>query len=150
MTEPAKLVLRIARTFDAPIERVFEAWVSEEVMKRWFHADPDWETPLAEVDLRVGGTVRIVMRNPENGAAWGARGRYTAVEPPHRLAFTWIWDHDQANPQMIELEFSEHEGRTTVLMTNSAIPTDEMRADQQGGWHRCYDNLDRALAKPSF
>jgi uncharacterized protein YndB with AHSA1/START domain len=132
----------------APIDRVFEAWTSEEVLRRWLHADPNWDTPVAEVDLRVGGTVRIVMRDPETGREWGARGEYTVVEPPHRLAFTWAWDHDQPNPQLIELELSEHEGRTTVVMINSGIPTDEMSSDQEGGWHRCYDNLDGALAHP--
>jgi activator of Hsp90 ATPase-like protein len=44
---------------------------------------------------------------------------------------------------MIELEFSERDGATNVLMINSGIPTDQRRRDQQGGWHRCYDNLDR-------
>jgi uncharacterized protein YndB with AHSA1/START domain len=149
MTERAERVLRIERTFDAPAEAVFEAWTSEEVLRRWLHADPDWDTPIAEADPRVGGTVRVVMRDPETGSEWGARGEYTVVEPPRRLAFTWVWDHDASNPQLIELEFSEDEGRTTVLMINSGIPTDEARDDQEGGWHRCYDNLERALTTPS-
>jgi uncharacterized protein YndB with AHSA1/START domain len=148
MTDPGGRVLRIERTFDAPIESVFEAWTSEEVLGRWLHADPDWDTPVAEVDLRVGGTVRIVMRGPEADQR-GARGEYTVVDAPHRLAFTWVWDDDPENPQMIELEFSERDGATTVVMFNSGIPTDQVRDDQEAGWHRCYDNLERALAKPS-
>jgi uncharacterized protein YndB with AHSA1/START domain len=143
MTEPGGLVLRIERTFDAPIEDVFDAWTNEEVLRRWIHAGPDWETPTAEVDLRVGGRVRVVMREPADGAEHGAVGEYTVIEPPHRLAFTWVWDDDPDNPQMIELEFSERDGATTVLMINSGIPTDQRRRSQQGGWHRCYDNLDR-------
>ena len=31
-------VLEIERTFDAPAEEVFDAWTSEEVLRRWFHA----------------------------------------------------------------------------------------------------------------
>ena len=138
-------VLRIERTFDAPIERVFDAWTSPDVLTRWLHADPAWSTPVAEVDLRVGGTVRVVMRDPETGATWGARGEYAVIEAPHRLAFTWIWDHDPPHEQMVELQFSEREGRTTVLMINSRVPTDELRRDQERGWQRCYDNLDRSL-----
>jgi uncharacterized protein YndB with AHSA1/START domain len=92
MTESDGLVLRIERTFDAPIEDVFEAWTSEQVLRRWMHANPDWETPTAEVDLRVGGRVRVVMRDPADGAEYGAVGEYTVIEPPHRLAFTWVWD----------------------------------------------------------
>ena len=77
MTEHRARVLRIERTFDAPVERVFEAWTSEEVLRRWLHGMPGWETPTAEVDLRVGGRIRIVMRDPSDGTEAGATGEYT-------------------------------------------------------------------------
>ncbi len=147
MTEHRERVLRIERTFEAPVERVFEAWTSEEVLRRWLHGMPGWETPVAEVDLRVGGRIRIVMRDPSDGAENGATGEYTIVEPPRRLVFHWVFDDDPGNPQLIELEFSEREGETTVVMTNSAIPTDGRLKDQESGWHTCYDNLDRVLAR---
>lgn len=148
MTDHSEHVLRIERTFEAPIDKVFEAWTSEEVLRRWLHVGPDWETPTVEVDLRVGGPIRIVMRDPEDGSEYGAAGEYVVVEPPHRLVFTWVWDHDAAHPQLIELRFSEREGRTSVVMTNSAIPTGDDVRDQDRGWRRCYDNLERALRTP--
>jgi uncharacterized protein YndB with AHSA1/START domain len=146
MTEHPVRVLRIERTFDAPVEQVFEAWTSEEVLRRWLHGMPDWETPTAEVDLRVGGRISIVMRDPADRAESGATGEYKVVEPPRRLVFTWVWDEQPDQPQLIELEFSERDGRTTVLMTNSAIPTDGQLKSQERGWHVCYDNLERLLA----
>jgi len=146
MTEHRERVLRIERTFNAPVERVFEAWTNEVVMSRWLHADPAWETPIAEVDLRVGGTIRIVMRDPSDGAEYGARGGYTVVDPPDRLVFTWVWDEHPDSPQLIELEFTERDGRTSVLMINSAIPSDGRLASQERGWNACYDNLDRLLS----
>ena len=65
MTEESGHVVRIERTFAASAEDVFDAWTSPEVMRRWFHRAPDWDTPEAEVDLRVGGKVRVVMRRPD-------------------------------------------------------------------------------------
>jgi uncharacterized protein YndB with AHSA1/START domain len=147
MTEHGGLVLRIERTFDAPAQEVFDAWTSEEVLTRWWHADPDWETRSAQVDLRVGGKLRLVMRNPPEGADYGGGGEYTVIEPPHRLAFTWIWDDDPSHPQLIELEFSERDGVTTVLMTNSGITTEEGRDEHEDGWQSCFHNLDRVLAR---
>jgi uncharacterized protein YndB with AHSA1/START domain len=146
MTEHLERVLRIERAFDAPVERVFEAWTSEEVLRRWLNGMPGWVTPVAEVDLRVGGRIRILMRDPAGEGESGATGEYTVVEPPHRLVFTWIWDHEPDRPQLIELEFSERGAGTTVLMTNSSIPTEELRESQQRGWTVCYDNLERVLA----
>jgi uncharacterized protein YndB with AHSA1/START domain len=146
MTEHPARVLRIERTFDAPVERVFEAWTSEEVLRRWLYGMPGWETPTAEVDLRVGGRIRIVMRDPLDRTEAGATGEYRVVDPPRRLVFTWVWDDQPDRPQLIELEFSEQEGATTVLMTNSSIPTEARSESQQRGWNVCYDNLDRLLA----
>ena len=145
MTEYHAHVLRIERTFDAPIGRVFDAWTSEDVLRRWLHGVPGWETPTAEVDLRVGGRICIVMRDPSGEPEARATGEYTVVDPPHRLVFTWVWDHQPDRPQLIELEFTENDGRTLVRMTNSAIPTDERLRDQQRGWHVCYDNLEHVL-----
>jgi uncharacterized protein YndB with AHSA1/START domain len=140
-------VLRIERTFDAPVERVFDAWTSEEVLRRWLHGMPGWETPVAEVDLRAGGLIRIVMRDPSDGTEAGARGEYQVVDPPHRLVFTWVWDDQPDRPQLIELEFSERDGATTVSMTNSSVPTDERLESQRRGWNVCYDNLELLLAR---
>jgi len=51
VTEEAGYVVRIERTFAASPEDVFDAWSSPEVMRRWFHCAPDWETPEAEVHV---------------------------------------------------------------------------------------------------
>jgi uncharacterized protein YndB with AHSA1/START domain len=138
-------VLRIERTFDAPSSRVFAAWTSAEVLRRWWHAEHHWETPLAEVDVRVGGLIRLVMRNPADGREYGGRGQYTAIDPPRRLAFTWAWDSEPGALQLIELEFIGHGDRTTVVMTHSGIPKAESD-DYRDGWQNSFDNLDVALA----
>ena len=66
--------LRMERTYEAPAQAVFDAWTSEEVMRRWWHAEHDWETTEAEVDLRVGGVVRVVMRDPHEDVEYGGGG----------------------------------------------------------------------------
>jgi uncharacterized protein YndB with AHSA1/START domain len=135
------LTLRIERTYQAPAQAVFDAWTSEEVMRRWLHAEHDWETSEAEVDLRVGGVVRVVMRNPHKDEEYGASGRYTEVEPPNRLAFTWIWDHDRRRT-LIELDFEERDGVTTVHFTHTGLWDEEAVRSHEGGWGRCFANLE--------
>jgi len=145
VTEESRYLVRIERTFTASAEEVFDAWTSPEVMRRWFHCASDWDTPEAEVDLRVGGKVRVVMRKPE-GTEVEAYGEYTLIDRPHRLVMTWTFDDDPSNEQLIELSFSESEGSTTVLMLNSGISTDERRNAQDDGWHGCFAQLERELA----
>jgi uncharacterized protein YndB with AHSA1/START domain len=145
VTEETGHELRIERTFAAPAEEVFDAWTSPEVMRRWFHAFEDWQTPEAEVDLRVGGRVRVVMRRPD-GRDSGMGGEYRLIDRPHRLVMTWTFDDHPANEQLIELTFSESEGSTTVLMVNSRISTDERRESQDKGWYGCFSELQRIFS----
>jgi uncharacterized protein YndB with AHSA1/START domain len=146
VAEEAARVVRIERTFDAPAEDVFDAWTSEEVIRRWFIPATGWQEPSAEVELRVGGKIRVVMRDPE-GEPVEAGGEYTRIERPHRLAFTWTFDDDPSNQQMIELEFTEREGVTTVLFVNSDISEKQRRDAQYDGWSTCFDNLKLVLER---
>jgi uncharacterized protein YndB with AHSA1/START domain len=144
VAEGHEFELRIERTFDASAEEVFDAWTSPEVLRRWFHAGPDWTTPTAEVDLQVGGRVRVAMREPD-GTEHAMGGEFTLIDRPRRLAMTWTFDDWPEKQQLIELEFSERDGRTTVVLINSGIDTEEHRDDQDQGWNDCLDQLERAL-----
>jgi uncharacterized protein YndB with AHSA1/START domain len=140
-----RTTLRMERTFDAPAQQVFDAWTSEEVMRRWWHAGQDWETTEASVDLRVGGAVRVVMRDPHEDVEYGGGGEYTEIDPPRRLAFTWIWDGDSKR-QLIEIDFVEEEGgATTVRFTHRGLWDEESVESHRGGWGTAFDNLERAL-----
>ena len=140
----AKTTLRMQRTYEAPAQRVFEAWTSEEVMRRWWHAEHDWETTEAEVDLRVGGAVRVVMRDPQRDAEYGGGGNYTEVEPPTHLAFTWVWD-DEPHETLIEIDFEETDGVTTVRFIHSGLLDEDAVRSHEDGWGKCFDNLERTL-----
>jgi uncharacterized protein YndB with AHSA1/START domain len=136
--------LRIERTFQAPAERVFDAWTSEEVIRRWWQAEHDWETTEAEVDLRVGGVVRVVMRDPDKEVDYGGGGTYTEIEPPNRLAFTWLWDGDTRRT-LIELDFEETDGVTTVSFVHRDLWDEEAVRSHRRGWSTILDNLGRTL-----
>jgi uncharacterized protein YndB with AHSA1/START domain len=136
--------VHIERTFQAPAERVFDAWTSPEVMRRWWQVERDWETAEAEVDLRVGGDVRVVMRDPDKDTEYGGGGKYTEIDPPTRLAFTWIWDDDPRRT-LIEIDFEEHDGVTTVSFTHSGLWDEEAVRSHEGGWGGVFDNLGREL-----
>jgi uncharacterized protein YndB with AHSA1/START domain len=134
------------RVFGAPVIATFDAWTTVEVLRRWWPAGPGWDTPVAELDARVGGRLRLVMRDPD-GVEFGGEGQYLAIERPHRLAFTWRWDtaalgtHDQ----LIEVTFTDNGGdSTTVTLTNSGLTAAEEPLHREG-WDASFDNLDAVL-----
>ena len=59
MTADRELVL--TRLIDAPREKVWRAWTEPELLKRWFAPKP-YTTPVAELDVRPGGSAFIVIR----------------------------------------------------------------------------------------
>jgi uncharacterized protein YndB with AHSA1/START domain len=138
-------IVRIERTYQAPAQAVFAAWTSPEVMRRWWQAEVGWETSAAEVDLRVGGEVRVVMRDPAKDIGYGGGGRYTEVDPPRRLAFTWLWDGDTRRT-LIEIEFEETAGgATTVRFTHRGLWDEAAVRAHEAGWGHVLDNLGREL-----
>ena len=142
------MTLRLQRTFKAPAQAVFDAWTSPEMLRRWWPAGSDWETPVAEVDATVGGGLRLVMRSPD-GEEFGGRGEYLEVLPPVRLVFTWTWDGHAGHEgtQLVEVEFDEHDdGTTTVVLTNRGLEDEEAMRTHREGWDASFDNLDRVLA----
>jgi uncharacterized protein YndB with AHSA1/START domain len=145
VTDDSAQVVRIERTFDAPAEDVFDAWTSAEVIGRWFRPGRGWGEASADVDLRLGGMIRVVMRDPD-GAEVSAQGEYTLIDRPNKLAFTWTFDDDPSNQQMIELEFTEQDGATTVVFVNGNISQEERRDQQYEGWQACFDNMEAVVS----
>ena len=90
-------------------------------MQRWFHEHED-DTTEVEIDLRVGGTLRVVTRDPVKDVEYGASGQYTEIDPPRRLAFTWLWDHS-ATRTLIEVDFEESDGITSPRAPRGRRPT---------------------------
>ena len=144
-TEPT--VARLRRRFDAPPERVFDAWTNPEVMRRWFAAGEDWDTPVAEVDLQPGGRFRVSMRNPATGDVYSAGGAYTVVDRPDRLAFTWTWESEPAGETTVTVEFNADGDGTELVLTHTGLAGEADRDSHTEGWTGCLDNLGRRVLK---
>jgi uncharacterized protein YndB with AHSA1/START domain len=154
MTDPAprepreSTAIRIARTLRAPARAVFEARTSAELLRRWYPPGADWDTPVAEVELRVGGRLRVVMRSP-TGDEFGG-GEYREITPPTRLVFTWAWDRPElgGGTQLVEVDLTDQgDGTTTVVLTNRGLPDEQARESHRAGREGSFDDLDRALAR---
>ncbi len=92
MTQQLATTLEVSRTVAAPRETVFQAWTDPEILTKWWRVDAGWSTPIAEVDLRVGGRYRLGMFEPGKDGPYVVGGEYREVTPPEKLVFTWIWE----------------------------------------------------------
>jgi uncharacterized protein YndB with AHSA1/START domain len=81
--------------FDAPRVLVWKTWTDPKMMARWFRPR-GFTNPVCELDLRVGGSLRIVMRGPDGGD-YPMKGVFREVIMPERLVFTNIAVDKEAN-----------------------------------------------------
>ncbi|HXC23721.1 MAG TPA: SRPBCC domain-containing protein [Solirubrobacteraceae bacterium] len=133
--------LRVERSFDASPEEVFDAWTNPEVLKRWWAVHPDGSTPVAEVDLRIGGRYRLSMEDPE-GVRHTVGGEYREVERPSRLSYTWQWELDSGEPghiSSITVEFIQRGEHTDVVLEHTGLPDADSRDRHAQGWIACME-----------
>jgi uncharacterized protein YndB with AHSA1/START domain len=140
--------LRLRRTFDAPAADVFDAWTNPEVLRRWWVANPAWRTPVAEVDLRVGGAYRLSMEDPDAGTFHTVRGEYREVLRPTRLVYSWCWEEgggQTAHVSTVTVDFVEEGERTTVVLEHSDLESPDSRDRHASGWEGCLEMLQTRI-----
>jgi len=141
----------ITRMFDAPRQRVFEAWTETAHLARWF-GPRDYTAPVIEADMRRGGQWRICIRSPEGTEYW-MHGIYREIAPPERLVFTHIWEegHGAAGHEtLITLTFEDLGGKTRMTFHKAVLVSVAERHAQHAGWSECFDRLsDYVLNLPS-
>jgi uncharacterized protein YndB with AHSA1/START domain len=102
---------------DAPPEIVFRFLVDLRLMAHWigvFHS----------LDPRPGGLSQVEVSRGNV-----ARGAYTEVTPPRRVAFTWGWDSDDPSlaltppgASLVEIELEPKDGGTLLRLRHSRLP----------------------------
>ncbi|MDK1491643.1 SRPBCC family protein [Sinorhizobium sp. 7-81] len=150
-TDERELVL--TRLIDAPREKVYRAWTEAALLKQWFAPLP-WTTPDAELDVRPGGSNRIVMRSPE-GQDFPNFGVYLEVVPNEKLvvtdAFTEAWKPSEKPFMTVILTFEDEGGKTryTARVRHWTI-ADREAHEKMGfhqGWGQCANQLATLTAK---
>ena len=150
--------LTLTRLIDAPRQALFRCWTEPQLIKQWFAPRP-YTTPIAEVEMKVGGANNIVMQSPD-GQDIPCPGTYLQIVPGRKLvftdAYTGDWQPREGKPFMTAiLTFDDETGPDGKPMTRYTATvrhwTDEDKKthEQMGfhqGWGQCTDQL-AALAK---
>lgn len=139
-TETA-LVLK--RTISAPRAVVFDAWTNVNQIRQWFCPDDSFSVAIAEVDLRIGGSFRIGMKDP-NQVVRVATGVYREIKKPERLVFTWSWEHDSIDT-VVTLTFKDLGDATELMLKHENLQTTERRDSHAHGWNGCLQHLETFL-----
>jgi len=158
--EPTQHDLVFTRIFDAPVERVWQAWVDPEDVKRWW-GPQGFTAPLARIDFREGGTSLLCMSSPdfgENYSIW----RYEEIVPLRRIVYV----HNLADPEGRKVDpatlgmppdFPQDqrhaitfepldEGRTQLTVTEYGWTVGQMMELSRQGMNQCLDKMAALFA----
>jgi serine/threonine protein kinase len=141
-------IVRLEQTVPAPRDRVFSAWTSPVEVARWFAPTDQFTTPIAEVDLRVGGNYRFGMKPPDPDPIFIVRGQYCTIDFPRSLSFTWAWDMPRRDDHetQVTLEFREQGNATNLILLHERFRDENQRLDHTKGWTGCLSRLARKVS----
>ena len=139
--------LVVTRTFDAPARMVFEAWSKPELFKRWWiPKSVGMSLVSCDMDIRTGGTYRLVFSHPDFDQPMAFFGTYKEVTPNKRI----VWSNEESDQGAVTtVTFEENAGKTLVTL-HELCPTkaarDEALAGSAEGLPEQFAQLDELLA----
>ena len=143
VTTPSDREIVLTRVFDAPRHLVFDAFTKPELLKRWF-GPRGWSLVVCEVDLKVGGGFRFVLRGPD-GKDMGMRGVYREIVSPERSIHMESFDNYPDKPHQVTSVLTEQGGKTTftatILYPSKEVRDIVLKSGMEHGAAETYDRL---------
>jgi uncharacterized protein YndB with AHSA1/START domain len=143
--------LVISRTFNAPVEMVFDAHTKPELVRQWLLGPEGWTMPVCEIDLRVGGKYRYVWKKEKTGDEMGLGGEFQDVARPERYVATEHFDESWYPGDAVSTTtFEDRDGKThfqNVMQYESREAREAVLASPMDeGLKVGYDRLEALLA----
>jgi uncharacterized protein YndB with AHSA1/START domain len=143
--------LVLTRLIDAPREALYRAWTDPTILTQWFAPKP-WSTPRAELDVRRGGRVSVVMADPD-GNEFPNPGVYLEVEPGRKLVFTdafvSAWQPSEKPFMVATVTFEDEAGQTRYTARCRHWSKEDCDAHEKmgfhQGWSQCADQLEQVV-----
>ena len=136
--------LRIVRVLRASAEEVFDAWIDPGSLAVWM-APGSVVGSVVEVEARVGGRFRIVMKGPDCDHEHS--GEYLVLDRPRRLVFTWISEATRGRASTVSVEIrARGGGEVELTLTHEGLPDELTAARHRSGWGDILQKLGTALS----
>jgi uncharacterized protein YndB with AHSA1/START domain len=132
--------LILTRVYPVAPEKLWRAWTDAPALRIWWNqADsPGW---IGELDVRVGGRYRVVLRDPE-GEYHDVRGVYREVVPNRKLVFTWnLHDGPPERESLVTVVLNATSAGTELVFRQEPIFDPRAR----DGWRGAFKRLGQFL-----
>lgn len=139
--------LVVTRTFNAPAHIVFEAWSKPDLFQRWWvPKSVGMSLVSCDMDVRTGGTYRLVFRHPDFDQPMAFFGTYREVTPNERI----VWTNEESDEGAVTTVTFEEVADKTLVTYHERYPTkaalEEALAGSAEGLPEQFAQLDALLA----
>jgi uncharacterized protein YndB with AHSA1/START domain len=124
-------MIRLQRLLPASPHEVFNAWTDPKSLQQWFCPGTVSATSI-ELDVRVGGYFRIVMRDETKDLVH--TGEYREIDPPQRLVFTWRSSGTYDQETLVTVELYPRGNKTELVLTHERLPDANSAGKHESGW----------------
>lgn len=131
-----KTVLTVTANVAAPVNKVWEYWNKPEHITQWAFASPEWHTPTASNDLRVGGSFSSRMEAKDGSMGFDFGGIYDVVEENKYIEYTL------GDQRKVKITFTA-DGETTNISESFEAEGQNPVEMQQMGWQAILDNFKK-------
>lgn len=146
MSDLAKRTLTLKRTFNAPLNLVWEAWTRPDHIAKWW-GPKGMETTIVEHDFKAGGNWKYTMLMP-NGGEFIAEGTYIEIVESEKIVTSADFK-PMTEGVTLEAHF-EADGEQTHFTFNVIHATEEYCKQQEemgfyNGWGSTFERLAELL-----
>jgi uncharacterized protein YndB with AHSA1/START domain len=127
-------MITVQVTVNVPVEKAWMVWNEPEHITKWCTGSPDWHTPHAENDLRIGGRLFSRMEAKDGSAGFDFVATYTDIVNRKTIAYTM---EDERN---VKITFS-NDGKTTTLVETFDAENENPIELQREGWQTILNNF---------
>ncbi len=140
--------LVVTRTVNGPAHIVFMAWTNPVLFIQWWVPKSSCASLLShEMDIRTGGTYRLVFSHPSAPQPMAFFGTYKEVTPPSRVVWT---NEESPDGAVTTVTFTEKDGKTLVVLTDlypsKEALDDAIASGSTSGFDEQFAQLDALLA----
>ncbi|MCI7455988.1 SRPBCC domain-containing protein [Actinomyces urogenitalis] len=128
--------IHIESLVHVPLPTVWQIYNTPEHITQWNAASPDWHTPSASNDLRVGGRYHARMEARDGSMGFDLTATYLAVDDDH--SFTY----EMEDGRRVTAAFEER-GPDTLVSIDFDAEAENSVEDQRAGWQAILDSYTR-------
>jgi len=138
------LTINIHKTINAPIEKVFDAWLNPNMLAKFMRGLPKMSETDVEIDAREGGRFTFTMNLGDEKIPH--TGKYLEIRRPDKLVFTWESQYSVVDNSTVTLQFAKiDDHKTNISLTHVKFINEEARSGHEEGWGNVLNALNAVM-----